>query len=184
MKALITWCLLVTLGVHSKPMKKWHNSSDGCPFYMEYEQKFNWFQAWEECLNLNMSLLTPDTFYKQQQVNGILELSFDKNFSYWLAGHDNAVEKRHVWATTGKAFGFTNWAKAQPNWSTNDHCILVHESTNQWHDFPCATKLGFVCEIRQCSMEKPEVLDANHWMNQKKYTINVWNVLANRNPEQ
>ncbi|XP_005178145.2 lectin subunit alpha [Musca domestica] len=178
MRAVIVLCTLAALA-WSSPIEKWHRSSDGCLYYVEHEMKFNWYQAWEECLNRNMTLITLDSFYKQQQIDGIIQMNYAKKLTFWMAAHDNAVDKRHTWATTGKILSFTNWAKDQPNYAANDHCLLTHDSTGQWHDFPCTSKLGFVCEILQCTNTKSGDLENGELSKElKKYNVNIWNLLG------
>lgn len=77
-------------------------------------------------------------------------LCIGKNITVWLAGHDNALDKRFVWSSTGNALSFTNWGAGQPTKQPTDHCISIQANTNQWNDFPCTAKLGFICEEIEC----------------------------------
>ncbi|KNC28722.1 hypothetical protein FF38_09443 [Lucilia cuprina] len=139
--------LLIATLSGSVPMEKWHRSSDESLYYIETEPKYNWFEAWNECARKNMSLMAIDTFYKHTQIDTLLRRLFPTSPSFWLSGHDNAVDKRYEWATSGEVFSFTNWGPGQPDrLNNNEHCILIWQNTWQWYDLPCSHKLGFLCE--------------------------------------
>ncbi|XP_073822444.1 lectin subunit alpha-like [Musca autumnalis] len=183
MKAVIVVFTLVVAFACALPIEKWHRSSDGCLYYVEENMKFNWYQAWEECIAKNMTLITIDSFYKQQQFDGLIQMHYPKKLTFWLAAHDNAVAQRHVWATTARPLSFTNWAKDQPNYANNDHCLLIHESTGQWHDFPCSSNLGFVCEIQACTNKNAGDWESVELSKElKKYNVNVFNLFGNSKP--
>uniref|UniRef100_A0A1I8P8Q4 C-type lectin domain-containing protein n=1 Tax=Stomoxys calcitrans TaxID=35570 RepID=A0A1I8P8Q4_STOCA len=128
-------------------VNKWHNSEDGSLFYIDTEAKYNWFAAWNECARKNMSLIAIDTHYKHLQIDTLIRKLFAACPSFWLSGHDNAVDLRYEWALTGEVFTFTNWGPSQPDRLGNkEHCVLIWQNTWQWYDLSCDYKLGFICE--------------------------------------
>ncbi|KAM7356254.1 lectin subunit alpha-like [Cochliomyia hominivorax] len=146
MKSVVYTLILIKLAA-SIPQQKWRESDDGSKFYIETSQKFNWFEALSECARKNMSLIAIDTFAKHQQIDSLLRRLYDKCPPLWISGHDNAVEYRHEWMSTGETFTFTNWGPNQPaNTKDGEHCFLFWHDF-QWHDGNCSTaKLGFICE--------------------------------------
>ncbi|XP_065355480.1 lectin subunit alpha-like [Calliphora vicina] len=156
MKYLISILVIILVALaDSEPVEKWHKSSDGSLYYIEREEKYNWFEAWNECARRNMSLMAIDTMYKHTQIDTLLRRLFTVSPSLWLSGNDNAVDKRYEWATTGNVFGFTNWGTGQPDrLNNNEHCILIWKTTWQWYDLPCSHKLGFLCEENVFLKEK------------------------------
>ncbi|XP_075150759.1 lectin subunit alpha-like [Haematobia irritans] len=141
--------------VSSVAVEKWHNSHDGSLFYIDTELKYNWFAAWNECARKNMSLIAIDSSYKHQQIDALIRKLFSSCPSFWIAGHDNAIDLRYEWATTGELFTFTNWGPSQPDRLGNrEHCILIWQGTWEWFDLPCDHKLGFICEENRYIKEK------------------------------
>uniref|UniRef100_A0A1I8PYS7 C-type lectin domain-containing protein n=1 Tax=Stomoxys calcitrans TaxID=35570 RepID=A0A1I8PYS7_STOCA len=131
----------------SMAIQKWRNSEDGSLFYIDTEAKYNWYGAWNECVRKNMSLIAIDSYYKHQQIDSLLRKLFPTCPSFWIGGHDNAIDLRYEWASTGEVFTFTNWGTSQPDRSGNkEHCILIWQNTWEWYDLPCEHKLGFICE--------------------------------------
>ncbi|XP_005186597.1 lectin subunit alpha [Musca domestica] len=146
MKCIAILVLLTPL-VTGAVIKKWHKSDDGSLYYVENEQKFNWFEALHECARKNMSLIAIDRYDRHFQIDTLIRSLFPTSPPFWIAGHDMAVDTRYQWATTGEIFTFTNWGQGQPGRSNNnEHCILIW-TTWDWHDLPCtSSKLGFICE--------------------------------------
>ncbi|KAM7356636.1 lectin subunit alpha-like isoform 3-T3 [Cochliomyia hominivorax] len=159
MKGAVCTLILIHL-VACMPQQKWHQSNDGSKFYIETTKMYNWFEAISECARKNMSLIAIDTFEKHQQIDSLLRRLYDKCPPLWISGHDNAVEYRHEWMSTGETFTFTNWGPNQPaNTKDGEHCFLLWNDF-QWHDWNCSTaKLGFICEehpmIRRMCQNSP-----------------------------
>ncbi|XP_073827071.1 lectin subunit alpha-like [Musca autumnalis] len=180
MRTLIILCTVICL-TWAVPIQKWHRTTDGCLYYVEKQISVNWYQAWEECLNKNMTLITIDSYNKQKYVDNLIDMFYASKFSYWLAAHDNAVAKRHVWATTGKPMYFTNWAKGQPTYSTNYHCIYSSSNDGQWYDTICTNTQYFICENLQCTTTESNDDDFEYGgvpKELKKYNVNIWNHLG------
>ncbi|XP_013107284.1 lectin subunit alpha [Stomoxys calcitrans] len=178
MKILIGLCALLTLVVTS-PIQKWQRSGDGCPYLIEHEQMFNWFQAWEECLQNNMTLLAVDSSYKHRQITLLLKELFPKNLTYWIGAHDWIRPKQFVWQSTHAAMHFSDWVAGQPNYGS-DHCVRNSAAENQWYDSNCHDNYGFICENLQCSNEKNLAYEKSTVTS--KYNVHFWNVLGNQKP--
>ncbi|XP_073822442.1 uncharacterized protein [Musca autumnalis] len=130
-----------------------------------------------------MTLITIDSYIKQKYIENFIDMFYANKFVFWMAAHDNAVAKRHVWATTGKPMYFTNWAKNQPTYSTNHHCIGSH-TDGQWFDAPCTNGYNFICENLQCSTTESNNEDFEYGgvpKELKKYNVNIWNHLGHPN---
>uniref|UniRef100_T1PK09 Lectin C-type protein n=1 Tax=Musca domestica TaxID=7370 RepID=T1PK09_MUSDO len=127
---------------------KWHNLGDFGTIFIEEEQKYNWFEAWEECAMRNMTLIAIDTAEKNTIVDKVLRNRFEKCPNLWLGGNDLGLEGKFVWSSTGKRFEFSNWSKGQPdNYKSNEHCVHYYTITDfEWNDAPCTSKIGFICE--------------------------------------
>ncbi|XP_065357710.1 lectin subunit alpha-like [Calliphora vicina] len=158
MKQFISILVIITLA-GSVQVEKWFKSADDSLYYIEAEAKYSWFEAWNECARKNMTLIAIDTEYKDFQIDALIRKLFVKCPSFWLAGHDNAVDMRYEWVTTGNVFSFTNWGPGQPDrLNNNEHCILIWQNTWQWYDLPCSHKLGFICEENEFLKEKNKEL--------------------------
>lgn len=50
--------------------------------------------------------------------------------------------------------GYLNWASSEPSW--DGLCVEMVDSTGEWNDLPCSTKLGFFCsyELHSCNNVK------------------------------
>ncbi|XP_073822431.1 lectin subunit alpha-like [Musca autumnalis] len=154
---IIAAILTLTSGV---VVEKWHTSEDGSLYYIEKDLKYNWHGAWNECARKNMSLIAIDTQYKHLQIDKLIKKLFAPCPSFWIAGHDNAIDLRYEWATTGEIFSFTNWGPNQPDrLGNNEHCVLIWQNTWQWYDLPCTHNLGFICEENRFLKEKKTAVE-------------------------
>ncbi|XP_073828777.1 lectin subunit alpha-like [Musca autumnalis] len=127
---------------------KWHELEDFGTIFIEEEQKYNWFEAWDECAMRNMTLIAIDTAEKNAVIDKILRNKFQKCPNLWLGGNDLGLEGKFTWSSTGKRFEFSNWSKGQPdNYKSNEHCVHYYTITDfEWNDAPCSSKIGFICE--------------------------------------
>ncbi|XP_013113412.1 lectin subunit alpha [Stomoxys calcitrans] len=162
MKSVIILSTLVYIA-SATVVRKWHRSDNGALYFIEPEQKFNWFEAWNECARKNMSLIAIDRYEGHYQIDSLIRKLFTTCPSFWLAGNDNAVDGRYEWATTGEIFTFTNWGSGQPGRTTGEHCILLW-TTWDWHDLTCTHKLGFICEENRAVKEKCKGKDSDDYM--------------------
>ncbi|XP_013109820.2 lectin subunit alpha-like [Stomoxys calcitrans] len=141
---------------------------------------FNWYEAWEQCLHNNMTLLAMDSAHKYRQITMLLKEVLPNNltYSYWIGAHDLARAKHFVWQSTGRAMQFTNWSSSQPSYGS-DHCVRIARSKeDQWIDSVCSNNYGYICENLQCSNERSLVYE--NGTPSSKYNVNFWNVLGNQ----
>ncbi|CAG2219112.1 unnamed protein product [Mytilus edulis] len=68
--------------------------------------------------------------------------------SYWLGGRDDVIEGVWMWASTDKAFNYTDWNPGQPdNSGGNENCLhMVAGYGLKWNDKQCKTAYRFICE--------------------------------------
>ncbi|XP_075156862.1 lectin subunit alpha-like [Haematobia irritans] len=116
--------------------------------FIEQEQKYNWFEAWNECALRNMTLIAVDTAEKHVIINSMLRKKFPKVPNLWIGGNDLGEEGKFVWSSTGKPFTFSNWQKGQPdNYKSIENCVHFYDITDfEWNDVQCVFKMGFICE--------------------------------------
>uniref|UniRef100_A0A1I8QD53 C-type lectin domain-containing protein n=1 Tax=Stomoxys calcitrans TaxID=35570 RepID=A0A1I8QD53_STOCA len=129
------------------PVKKWYDLKNVGNIFIENDQKFNWFQAWNECVSQNMVLITVDTWEKNEDLTQLLrENSLKSNL--WIGGHDWGDKGRFVWSSTGKRFTFTNWSKGNPdNVRDVGSCVHYWKSADyEWNDAQFNNTFGFICE--------------------------------------
>ncbi|XP_013101567.1 lectin subunit alpha-like [Stomoxys calcitrans] len=140
----ITWWQLVD-GV---PVEKWFELQPNHRVFIERDYRYNWFQARNECLLKNMSLITVDTSEKSAALTSLLKRIFDKPHNLWLGGDDLGQENVFVWSSSGKRFEFTNWSHGNPSHNRGqEHCVNLWDATDfEWNDAPCNELKGFICE--------------------------------------
>uniref|UniRef100_A0A1I8Q0F5 C-type lectin domain-containing protein n=1 Tax=Stomoxys calcitrans TaxID=35570 RepID=A0A1I8Q0F5_STOCA len=116
--------------------------------FIEHEQKYNWFEAWNECAMRNMTLMAIDTTERHGVMNSMLRKRFTKCPNLWIGGNDLGEEGKFVWSPTGRPFEFSNWQKGQPdNYKSNENCVHYYDITDfEWNDAACSLKMGFICE--------------------------------------
>ncbi|XP_075155822.1 lectin subunit alpha-like [Haematobia irritans] len=127
---------------------KWHECQEFGRIFIEEEQKYNWFEAWNECAIRNMTLIAVDTAERNPAIDTILRKKFTKCPNLWIGGNDLGEEGTFIWSSTGNRFEFSNWQKGQPdNYKNNEHCVHYYTITDfEWNDAPCSSKMGFICE--------------------------------------
>uniref|UniRef100_A0A1I8P288 C-type lectin domain-containing protein n=1 Tax=Stomoxys calcitrans TaxID=35570 RepID=A0A1I8P288_STOCA len=140
--------LLAAQVTHAVVYDKWHGMEEFGKIFIEEEQKYNWFEAWNECAIRNMTLIAVDTVEKNAALDGILRKKFAKCPNLWIGGNDLGEEGKFIWTPTGKRFEFSNWQKGQPdNYKSNEHCVHYYNIADfEWNDAPCSSKIGFICE--------------------------------------
>ncbi|XP_013098458.1 lectin subunit alpha [Stomoxys calcitrans] len=122
-------------------------------YYIEPQNKYNWFGSLTECTRMNMSIITVDSAEKTKDLNDVINTNFkdvEKPLLY-IGGSDMADNGKYVWHSTGNEFVYTNWAEYEPNnFEDDEHCVhigLYNDGT--WNDVKCSLKLGFICEVNK-----------------------------------
>ncbi|XP_061397200.1 lectin subunit alpha-like [Musca vetustissima] len=133
--------------IQAIPQDKYHQMDNFGRIFIDTEQKYNWYQAWNECALRNLTLITLDTAAKSAALTSLLRTKKLK-FNFYLGGHDLAEEGQFVWPLTGKRFDFANWNLGNPdNYKDMEHCVHIWENTDyEWNDTRCVNKMGFICE--------------------------------------
>ncbi|XP_005176182.2 lectin subunit alpha-like [Musca domestica] len=135
--------------VETIPVEKWFQLEGGNQtVFIEREYKYNWFQARNECLQKNMTLIAIDSSEKSALLTSLLKRVFEKPHNLWIGGDDLGQQDVFVWSSTGKRFEFTNWSKGNPSHNHGlEHCVNLWEHSDfEWNDAPCSESKGFICE--------------------------------------
>ncbi|XP_037822316.1 lectin subunit alpha-like [Lucilia sericata] len=122
-------------------------------YYIENEEKYNWFQALTKCASMDMSLVTIDSQEKSDDLNALLTNTFGTINPLWIGALLNDLSPRqYSWISTGDNLTYTNWADGQPNFlARQEYCIQVTSTEDpdhpiQWDDEKCSRPYGFICE--------------------------------------
>ncbi|KAI8042967.1 hypothetical protein M5D96_004291 [Drosophila gunungcola] len=109
-------------------------------FYIEKENKLNWFAAVKACQTLGGQLAVIEN---QEEMNAIYEKqSVGK---YWLDLNDLVIEGDFVSWTTGLRASFLNWRSDQPdNFGQKERCVTMFGPL--MYDDNCEIENYFVCE--------------------------------------
>ncbi|KNC25674.1 hypothetical protein FF38_06713, partial [Lucilia cuprina] len=119
-------------------------------YYIDYNEKYTWFEAQHECSTKNMTLVAIESSFKSQEINTMLNKSLEKRTSLWLGGFMTHYQddRRYVWLATGQPFNYTLWAENQPSICNRDeYCIkIVFANNTKWNSDSCHHTNGFICE--------------------------------------
>ncbi|XP_037823413.1 lectin subunit alpha-like [Lucilia sericata] len=132
-------------------------------YYIDFDQKFNWFDANYACTQMNMNLLEIKSESKSHEINMVLK-NVEKQTNIgnlWIGGIWTLYPSRNlVWLYTGEKFSYTNWIDYNPDFNRNDEfCVeLIKRENWKWNDIDCTNRLGFVCEYSK-EMEIPKKLE-------------------------
>ncbi|XP_017134084.1 accessory gland protein Acp29AB-like [Drosophila elegans] len=109
-------------------------------FYIEKENKLNWFAAVKACKTLGGQLAVIEN---QEEMNAIYEKqSVGK---YWLDLNDLVKEGEFESWTTGLKASFLNWRSDQPdNFGQKESCVTMFGPL--MYDDNCETENYFVCQ--------------------------------------
>ncbi|XP_065362212.1 lectin subunit alpha-like [Calliphora vicina] len=118
-------------------------------YYIEDEKKYNWMEAFANCVEMNMSLLTIDSVTKSNEINQLVQKTFGKNIPLWVGGIMTRHPTRHfIWLPMGKPFIYTYWEGNNPDFANyNEYCVEIGWGNKmEWNDKYCNHQIGFVCE--------------------------------------
>lgn len=113
-------------------------------YYIEENQRLNWFGAHHYCLSLNAHLAS---VHNQSEMDALVKES--KNNFYWLDINDLSTEGEFLSSTTGKKPIYFNWAPNEPNNALgNEDCVILvsYNSINNMNDEVCEKVSFFICE--------------------------------------
>ena len=115
---------------------------NGISKYRFIEGRFTWLQAKSDAISKGgyLASITSDTENKKvAKISG--------NRSSWIGGSDYDFEGRWNWVT-GERFEFENWAKNEPNNSSNSEDCLEILKDGKWNDAVKSKKQGYILEIK------------------------------------
>ncbi|KAM7348125.1 lectin subunit alpha-like [Cochliomyia hominivorax] len=147
LKRLLLVSILIEIA-YCVPVNKWHKTEDLPTFFINTENKFNWFEAWNECAARIMSLIAVDTLEKHKALDEVLRKKFTKPPNLYLGGNDLGESGKYIWYSTGKPFDFSNWSSGNPdNYKGVENCAHIWDQTDfEWNDTTCKSKMGYICE--------------------------------------
>uniref|UniRef100_A0A1I8NST3 C-type lectin domain-containing protein n=1 Tax=Stomoxys calcitrans TaxID=35570 RepID=A0A1I8NST3_STOCA len=134
--------------------KRYRVVHTGSTFYIETEQKYNWFQALHECARRGYKLAELQDKQKTLDLELVMQSYLDKPFNLWLGANDEFNTKQDYkrsfyWSFSGKRMTYSNWSRDNPdNYKSNEHCVHIWTERERfaWNDLDCTKKLGYVCE--------------------------------------
>ncbi|XP_061400978.1 lectin subunit alpha-like [Musca vetustissima] len=126
----------------------------GGEFYIEINQKYNWFQASHECARKGLRLVEIPDAVKNAELISALRTYIGNAKDFWIGANDeyntaNDLQRPFYWSSSGERVTFSNWAINQPdNLENNEHCVQLWSiAVNfEWNDIACTNEMGFICE--------------------------------------
>ncbi|KAH8249250.1 hypothetical protein KR032_007637, partial [Drosophila birchii] len=110
-------------------------------FYIERNNKLNWFSASDTCRLMGGQLAIIENEEERKavaaKVNGAIDVGF------WLDIHNLANKFKYTSSATGKVPPFMKWGRNQPNVYLED-CVAM--DNGEMHDYSCLNKLFFICQ--------------------------------------
>lgn len=114
-------------------------------YYIEQNEKVNWFEAVHKCLALGAHLVS---IQSQVEMNGLLpQLKASEN--YWIDINDLGTEGNFLSIVNGLPPTFVNWHSGNPsNSNNNEDCGELHSYNNQFrmNDNNCVKYQLYICE--------------------------------------
>ncbi|KAH8370094.1 hypothetical protein KR093_002143, partial [Drosophila rubida] len=118
-------------------------------YYIEANQKINWFAAAHKCHELGGHLLSLQNQQEYSAVTPKLNGS-----SYWIDINDLGYKGFYLSHTTGKTSPYFNWHKGEPNHAGNvENCVVLEKRKTSdailMNDDKCLEFRLFVCEFNE-----------------------------------
>lgn len=114
-------------------------------YYIEQNEKVNWFVAVHKCLALGAHLAS---LQSQAELNALLP-HLRASDNYWIDLNDLGTEGNFLSIVTGLPPTFLNWHWGNPsNSHNNEHCGELHNYNNQFrmNDNQCSKLQMYICE--------------------------------------
>lgn len=116
-------------------------------YYIEHEEKFNWFVAGDKCRELGGHLVS---FQSQGEFDAV-KTQLKSGVDYWIDLNDLGAEGKFVSIVSGLKPNFTNWHNGEPNNDHNsmEHCgdLWYYNNKHLMNDAVCSFEKGFICEL-------------------------------------
>ncbi|VDI10872.1 low affinity immunoglobulin epsilon Fc receptor [Mytilus galloprovincialis] len=134
----------------------WYHYGNSCFFFSH--EAFDWFVSQSSCRAHNARLAEIETKAQSDILKNLAKTS-GPGQSYWLGGRDDVIEGVWMWASTDKAFNYTDWSPGQPdNGGGNENCLPMHAGYGlKWNDKQCKTAYRFICE-KEYSSDGSEII--------------------------
>nr|XP_034322104.1 perlucin-like protein [Crassostrea gigas] len=65
--------------------------------------------------------------------------------TFWIGLTDVVNQNEYVYSSSGTKPIYTNWDKGQPQIGTKEDCAALPIDRKKWHDYPCSSKLQYIC---------------------------------------
>lgn len=113
-------------------------------YYIEQNEKINWFAAVQKCLALGTHLAS---IQSQAELNALLP-HLQTSTNYWIDLNDLAAEGIFLSIVNGLAPTFLNWHTGNPsNSNGNEHCGELHFYQQfRMNDNTCSKYQLYICE--------------------------------------
>ncbi|KAH8371008.1 hypothetical protein KR093_005899 [Drosophila rubida] len=117
-------------------------------YYIEQNNKVNWFAALHKCRELGGDLVN---FENAKEFDAVLkELNVRK--CYWIDLHDHVQQLKFRSITTGHPASFLRWGSVEPNnLGGNEHCVQLIDFRRQhliMNDNKCRRLCFFICQTK------------------------------------
>lgn len=117
---------------------------NGYSVYWQIMGSFTWHEAAEDAIQRGGFIATVPTEEAHYKILSIIK----ERKSSWLGGHDQTKQNRWEWIT-GEKWGFSKWAKAEPNnyGGPEDGLILSFgKDYEYWNDGKISTRCSYILE--------------------------------------
>ncbi|XP_064538233.1 accessory gland protein Acp29AB-like isoform X2 [Drosophila montana] len=112
-------------------------------YYIEQQQKINWFGAAHRCTEFDSHLISLDN---QSELDAIIP-HLDAKKYYWIDVNDLSEKGVYRSLTTGLWSTFLNWKRNEPNnASGKENCVHLQDANFVMNDQKCDDLFFFICE--------------------------------------
>ncbi|TMW39458.1 hypothetical protein DOY81_015462 [Sarcophaga bullata] len=144
--------LLISLLLYVGGAPEWARTDSGKKYLIEDKYEYTWLEALHECAKRNLSLVSVDSYEKNNEFVKLLQRRFGGGRDLWIGGSVSTSqnnERKFVWASHGKTFDFSHWQDGEPNNLGGDQpCVHTWSISNdfRWADGQYYLKYGYICE--------------------------------------
>ncbi|KAL3836018.1 hypothetical protein ACJMK2_021471 [Sinanodonta woodiana] len=125
---------------------------DGSNCFKIYSELSTWFEARMKCRQDLSDLAVITNERDQKFLTGQIEQEV------WIGLNDRQQEKKFVWLDQNEQVSLTYWSQGNPDNKIvgamySENCVAMgfnigNQDHGKWIDYPCAFKMGFVCQRR------------------------------------
>ncbi|XP_073822125.1 lectin subunit alpha-like [Musca autumnalis] len=145
----VVFCVLTLLWTPVDAVSPLQREITGGSYYIEYDWRYNWFEASHACARMGMKLVEIQDYNKQADVERSLRASIGDRGIFWIGANDeyksSSRNRPFYWSSSGARVIFTHWMRDEPNnYHGGQHCISMENF--EWNDKGCTESFGFICE--------------------------------------